>query len=481
MSCNSRRKFLKNSALITAGFAFTGCRLDQVPTDYTFFSIAELSELIRQGKVSPVTITKACLKRIEQLNPKLNAFITVTAERALAEAALAEKEIREGKWRGRLHGIPISYKDNIDTAGIKTTAASAVFKDRIPTEDAAVVKKLRAAGAICIGKTNMHEFALGTTSLISFFGAVHNPWNLDYIAGGSSGGSAAAVASGMCYASIGTDTGGSCRLPPACCGITGFKPTYGLVNMEGVIPVSLSYDHVCPICRSAEDAAILLNTIVNFPGEQKDYLKSFLNNKIFRIGIPKEYKASTEVESLFRKAIAVFTEMGYKTISVDLPAESTGPAVFQSDLNSVHAPLIDKYKELYNKITLADIINEIKAVDESTYNTEKLKMGNDRNSISGILFKECDILMLPVTTAITPTIAEATKQGPFALDGSNTEPFSGFGLPAMSVPCGFSSNGMPLGLQIVGPRWGEETVLFVADKYQKSTDWHLKRPQISKL
>lgn len=479
MSSISRRKFLKNSAVITAGLAVAGCSFNQAQTDYTFLSIAALSELIRQKKVSPVTITKACLKRIEQLNPKLNAFITVTAEKALAEAAIAEKEIMDGNWRGPLHGIPVSYKDNIDTAGIRTTAASAVFKDRIPTEDAGVIKKLKAAGVICVGKTNMHEFALGTTSLISFFGVVHNPWNTDFIAGGSSGGSAAAVASGMCYASIGTDTGGSCRLPPACCGITGFKPSYGLVSMEGVIPVSLSYDHVCPICRSAEDAAILLNTMVDLPAEQKNYLKSFSNHKIFRIGIPKEYKATAEVESVFRKAIAVFTEMGCQTIPVDLPAESAGPAVFQSDLNSVHAPLIEKYKDLYDKITLADIINEIQAVDRSAYNTEKLKIENDRNLISGILFKNCDIVMLPVTAAITPTIAEANKQGPFALDGSNTEPFSGFGLPAASVPCGFSNNGMPLGLQIVGPRRGEETVLSAADQYQKSTNWHLKHPQIS--
>ena len=479
MSSNSRRKFLKTSAVITAGLAVAGCRFNQAPANYTFFSITELSELIRQGKVSPVTITKACLKRIELLNPKINAFITVTAQSALAEAAIAEKEIREGKWRGAMHGIPISYKDNIDTAGIKTTAASGVYKNRIPTEDAAVVKKMKAAGAICIGKTNMHEFALGTTSIISYFGAVHNPWNTDYIAGGSSGGSAAAVAAGMCYASIGTDTGGSCRLPPACCGVTGFKPTYGLVNMEGVIPVSMSYDHVCPICRSAEDAAILLNTMVDYSAEKKDYRNSFTDNKIFRIGIPKEYKATPEVERVFRKAIEVFVKMGCQIISVDLPAESTGPAVFQADLNSVHAPLIAKYRELYDKITLADIESEIKAVDVLAYNTEKQKMENDRNSISGIVFKDCDILMLPVTTTITPTIAEAKKQGPFALDGFNTEPFSGFGLPAMSVQCGLSSNGMPLGLQIVGPRLGEKIVLFVADKYQKTTNWHLKHPQIS--
>ena len=476
MSANSRRKFLKNSAVITAGYAVTGCRFNQAPTDYTFFSIAELSELIRHKKVSPVTITKACLKRIEQLNPKINAFITITAESALADATIAEKEIMDGKWRGPLHGIPISYKDNIDTAGIKTTAASAVFQNRIPAEDASVVKKLKAAGAVCVGKTNMHEFALGTTSLISFFGAVHNPWNIDYIAGGSSGGSAVAVAAGMCYASIATDTGGSSRLPPACCGITGFKASYGLISMNGVIPVSASYDHVCPICRSAEDAAILLSAMNE---EGKDYRNSFTANKTFTIGIPKEYKASAEAEDIFRKAIAVFISMGCRTTVIELPAEITGPAVFQYELELYHQPLVKKFKEKYNPVTLADIQNEMKGVTAEVYAAEKIKMENERKNISGILFNSCDVLMLPVTSIATPTIAAAMKDGPFALEGINTEPFNGFGLPAMSIPCGFGKNGMPLGLQIIGPRWREDLVLDAADKYQQATNWHLKHPSIS--
>jgi aspartyl-tRNA(Asn)/glutamyl-tRNA(Gln) amidotransferase subunit A len=475
MSSKSRRKFLKNSAVLAAGLA-VGCRVKQIPTDYTYISISKLGELIRQGKVSPVTITKTCLKRIEQLNPRFNAFITVTAETALAEAAIAEKEIKEGKWRGPLHGIPISYKDNIDTAGIKTTAASAVFKDRIPTEDAAVVKKLKVAGAVCVGKTNMHEFALGTTSLISFYGPVRNPWNTEYIAGGSSGGSAAAVAAGMCYASIGTDTGGSCRLPPACCGITGFKATHGSVSLNGIIPVSISYDHVCPICRTAEDAAILLGIMAE---QTRDYRGSFAGNKNFTIGIPKQYKASEEVEHIFRKAIAVFTSMGYNTISIDLPVETAGPAVFSFELESVHGPLIEKFKDRYDPVTLADIKGEIKGFTAAEYAAEKIKMENDRKSISAILFKGCDVVMLPVTTTITPTIIAAGKAGPFALEGINTEPFSSFGLPAISIPCGFSSNNMPLGLQIVGPRFGEDIVLYAAAKYEKATGWHLKHPPVS--
>lgn len=472
----SRRYFLRTSAVLAAGFTLPRCGSGTAAVDHSFSNIAVLGELIKAKKVSPVAITKACLERIERFNPRLNAFITVTAESALAEAAIADKEIREGKWRGPLHGIPVSYKDNIDTAGIKTTAASAVFKDRIPAEDAAVVKKLKAAGAICVGKTNMHEFALGTTSLISFYGPVHNPWNTDYIAGGSSGGSAVAVAAGMCYASIATDTGGSSRLPPACCGITGFKASHGLVSMNGVIPVSASYDHVCPICRSAEDAAILLSAM-NEQG--KDYRNSFTTNKTFTIGIPKEYKASAEAEDIFRKAIAVFIAMGCRTTVVELPAEGTGPDVFQYELESYHQPLIKKFKEKYNPVTLADIQNEMKGITAEAYTAEKIKMENERKNISGILFNGCDVLMLPVTSTATPTIAAAIKDGPFALEGINTEPFNGFGLPAMSIPCGFDKNGMPLGLQIVGPRWREDLVLDAADKYQQATNWHLKHPSIS--
>jgi aspartyl-tRNA(Asn)/glutamyl-tRNA(Gln) amidotransferase subunit A len=476
-----RRTFIRNSLLSAAGLTLSKYSFINTDTDYTFLSIAEVSELVRQRQVSPVELTKACLKKIEQINPKLNAFITVTSESAIREAEIAEAEIINGKWKGPLHGIPIALKDNIDTAGIRTTAASGVYKDRIPTEDAEIVTRLKSAGAIFLGKQNLHEFALGTTSVVSYFGSVHNPWNIDYIAGGSSGGSAAAVAAGLCFASIGTDTGGSSRLPPACCGITGFKATYGLISTRGIIPVIQSVDHACPICRTVEDAAILLNIIADQAQEGNnkivDYRKSFDKIKNPRIGIVKNYKASEEVETVFKNTVRCFNSLGYKTISVDFPVMPIDSAISATEIEAYHRPLINKFHDQYDSITLNDINNENQATADE-YINEKNKMEEDRDTISATLFKDCDALILPTTATVALTITNANEIGPFALDPYNTEPFNYFGLPAISVPCGFSKNSLPIGLQIVGPRWGESIVLDIADKYQKANNWHLRHPTI---
>src|SRR3984957_2398178 len=229
-------------------------------------SISELSLRLRRKEISPVEITRACLDRIETRNPALNAFITVTVEPALAEASTAEAEILRGEWRGPLHAIPISLKDLIDTAGVRTTSASALHKDRLPAQDAEVVRRLRQAGAVIVGKNNLHEFAYGGSSLVSYFGDVHNPWDVGRIAGGSSGGSAAAVAAGLACAAIGTDTAGSIREPEALCGCVGLKPTYGRVSSRGVIPLSMSLDHVGPLATTVEDAAIVLQGIAGYDG-----------------------------------------------------------------------------------------------------------------------------------------------------------------------------------------------------------------------
>jgi aspartyl-tRNA(Asn)/glutamyl-tRNA(Gln) amidotransferase subunit A len=250
-------------------------------------TITEASDLVRHRKVSPVELVRECLQIIDQLNPSLNAFINIMSGSALTEAKQAEKEVHSGNWRGSLHGIPIGLKDLIDTAGVRTTAASAVFLNRLPSQDADVVNQLKAAGAIIIGKQNLHEFAYGGSSLISHFGPVRNPVNSEFIAGGSSGGSAAAVASGMCYAAIGTDTAGSIREPAALCGVVGLKPTYGLVSARGVIPLSISLDHVGPITRNVEDAAILLDALTENSGKYRECLREQRRNLV--IGVPRAY------------------------------------------------------------------------------------------------------------------------------------------------------------------------------------------------
>jgi len=231
---------------------------------HTLETISELAPRLRRKEVSPVELTRDCLSRIEKLNPTLNAFISVMAESALAEARAAEIEIARGDWRGPLHGIPIALKDLMDTAGTRTTAASALYQDRVPTEDAEVVRRLRQAGAVILGKNNLHEFAYGGSSLVSFFGDVHNPWNVEHISGGSSGGSAAAVAAGLCYAAIGTDTAGSIRERAALCGCVGIKPTHGRVSARGVIPLSWSLDHLGPLAATVGDAAVVLQAISGY-------------------------------------------------------------------------------------------------------------------------------------------------------------------------------------------------------------------------
>jgi len=258
-------------------------------------SIAETAEQLRKGELSPVELTKNCLAQIEKLNPTLNAFITVTGGLALAQARDAEAEIARGNWRGQLHGIPLAMKDLIDIAGVRTTAASALYKDRVPAEDAEIVRRLKAAGAVLLGKQNLHECAYGGSSMISYYGEVHNPWDAARIAGGSSGGSAASVAAGLGYGAIGTDTAGSVREPAALCGIVGLKPTYGRVSVRGVIPLSLSLDHVGPITRTVSDAAVMLQAIAGYDGGDAnsanipvaDYMASLREPwKPAKIGVP---------------------------------------------------------------------------------------------------------------------------------------------------------------------------------------------------
>jgi aspartyl-tRNA(Asn)/glutamyl-tRNA(Gln) amidotransferase subunit A len=333
---------------------------------HTLEKISELAPRLRRKEVSPVELTRACLERIEKLNPALNAFITVTAESALAEARAAESEISRGEWRGPLHGIPVALKDLIDTAGTRTTAASGLYQNRVPTKDAEVVQRLRRAGAVILGKNNLHEFAYGGSSLVSFFGDVHNPWDVAHIAGGSSGGSAAAVAAGLCYAAIGTDTAGSIREPAALCGCVGIKPTYGRVSARGVIPLSWSLDHVGPLAATVGDTAVVLQAIAGYDpldvcsadGPVSDYVAGLGDaTKALRVGVPRAHfydDLDDEVRAAVERALAVIGALVAEVRDVQIEV-SSDRTVQAAESFAYHAENVARTPELYQPETLRRI------------------------------------------------------------------------------------------------------------------------------
>ena len=428
----------------------------------TFRSITEAAEQIRQLKISPVELARECLERIERLNPTLNAFITVTAESALAEAKKAEQKIQSGNWRGPLHGIPVGLKDLIDTAGVRTTAASGVFHDRVPTEDADVVKKMKAAGAVFVGKQNLQEFAYGSSSLISHFGPVRNPVDPEFIAGGSSSGSAAAVASGMCYAAIGTDTAGSIRQPASICGVVGLKPSYGLVSTRGIIPLSQSLDHAGPITRTVEDAGIVLNAI---GGNGVNYLQDIKSGiRDFSIGIPRKYfyeDLDPEIAGALENAIASLTKDAKSAREVEFPVEQDR-TLFNAESRAYHRDKIASSANLYDPESLRRLKSG-EGVSDSEYQSALFHLQENRQKI-GEMFSNVDVLITPTMPVLTPRIADLSEdisklRPTEILLLRNTRPVNAWGLPAISIPCGTDSRGLPIGLQIIGPTHGERKVL----------------------
>jgi aspartyl-tRNA(Asn)/glutamyl-tRNA(Gln) amidotransferase subunit A len=435
-------------------------------------TIAEASGQIWRREVSPVDLVRECLDAIERLNPSLNAFITVTAETALAEARQAEAEIQSGHWRGPLHGIPIGLKDLIDTAGVRTTAASAVFRDRVPSEDADVVKKLKAAGAVFIGKQNLHEFAYGGSSLISYFRPVRNPVNPEFIAGGSSGGSAAAVASGMCFAAIGTDTAGSIREPAALCGVVGLKPTYGRVSTRGIIPLSTCLDHAGPITRTVEDAAILLDAIAEKPGSYHERMSLGVSN--FTLGIPRKYffeNVDQQILLAVEQAIEQLTALGCTLRELDLPINEDR-TVFLFESHAYHRDKIASSPELYDPETLRRIrVGE--EITESEYRSALLELQTTRQDILEKI-REVDVVLTPTTPIPAPRISDLTEDISRLRPAEivllrNTRPMNVWGLPAISVPCGSTSEGLPIGLQIAGVQGEEGKVLRAARAFDRVT------------
>ncbi len=457
-------------------------------------TIVELTPRLRRKEISPVDLTRACLERIEKVNPTLNAFITVTADSALAEARAAETEIARGEWRGPLHGIPIALKDLIDTAGTRTTAASALYRDRIPTEDAEVVRRLRQAGAVILGKNNLHEFAYGGSSLVSLFGEVHNPRNVAHIAGGSSGGSAAAVAAGLCYAAIGTDTAGSIREPAALCGCVGIKPTYGRVSSRGVIPLSWSLDHVGPLTATVGDAAAVLQAIAGYDALDvnsadvpiADYVSASSaalgeGTKTLRVGIPRAYfcdDLDEEVRAAVDEALGVIKTLVAEVREMQI-AIPTDRVVQNAESYAVHADDVTQTPELYRARDLAAhpirrgyfgggiytvaARTGCRAATRTRFLRRRGFAGHANDAHSGAVNCRSEE---KTPTALRPAELVLLR---------NTRPFNVWGLPAISVPCGITKGGLPIGLQIAGPRWREDLVLGLAHGYEMATGWHKGR------
>ena len=459
-------------------------------TDLCFASIEEVGRLYRRRKLSPVELTKLMLARIEQLNPKLNAYITVTGNLALSQSRKAEAELfaprgRKGhRDRGPLHGIPIALKDNIYTRGIRTTAGSKILKDFTPPEDAVVWSKLREAGAILLGKTNLHEFAYGVTTNNPHYGPTRNPWDLARIPGGSSGGSAAAVAAGLCYASIGTDTGGSIRIPASLCGVFGLKPGVGRVSAEGVVPLSPHLDFVGPLARSAADAALVFGQIsARGKGESKRssvQKLSKLAGKI-RLGVPEEFfldLLSEDVALAFQDATRALQEHGAQLKQVSIPllqaTEDAGNQIAWAEATHYHqqAGWFPSHSADYSEDVRMRL--EMGTKVSATAYLQALASRDDfiRQFHLAMANAKVDALVVPTTPIAAPLIGEESTR----IGNSNhptralllrlNRPANLAGVPAVSLPCGFNSAGLPIGLQFIGVGNSESLLLRIAQVAQ---------------
>jgi aspartyl-tRNA(Asn)/glutamyl-tRNA(Gln) amidotransferase subunit A len=465
-----------------------------IERELAYSAIAEIARLFRAGKLSPGELTDLLLKRIERLAPKLNAFITVTAELARAQAKKAEGELcvtRRRKTRvdrGLLHGIPISLKDNICTAGVRTTAGSRMLGGFFPESDALVVTRLKHAGAVFLGKTNLHEFAYGVTNNNPHFGTAHNPWDISRIPGGSSGGSAAAVAAGLCFGSVGTDTGGSIRIPAALCGVVGLKPTIHRVAVRGVIPLSPSLDCVGPLARSAEDAAILFQALVTrstdkpprSSGRKALARKLRKLNKI-RFGVPREFffeVISADMENAFERSLSLVRRLGAKTEDVSIPllnyTEKAGNRIGWAEATHYHQQSgwfpsrAGEYSE--------DVRGRLEAGTKVTA-TEYLEALDQQKQFNEQLYRvmesaEIDALIVPTTPIAAPLIGEETTRvaevdhSTRALLWRLNRPAILAGVPAISVPCGFTPAKLPVGVQFIGAANSEEVLLEIASVFQ---------------
>jgi aspartyl-tRNA(Asn)/glutamyl-tRNA(Gln) amidotransferase subunit A len=457
--------------------------------DLAYAGIAELAPRIASGELSPVELTEVVLERIGRLNPKLHAYITVTAEAARRAAEEAAREIAGGRHRGPLHGIPIAVKDAFVTEGVRTTFGSLLHQDDVPGHDAALVERLKVAGAVLLGKTNLHEVTIGTTSANPHFGWARNPWNPDCHPGGSSGGSAAALAAGMAHGSIGGDTGGSIRQPAACCGVVGLKPTYGLLSKYGSYPVAWSLDHVGPMTRTVRDAALMLKALAGHDPRDpasldrppSDYTAGLAGDiRGWRIGVSRRYHfeaCDPEVLDAVEAAIERLRDLGAKVQEIELPdmqaAHAAGTVILFSEAAAYHAADLRARPEAYSG-AMRDLL-EVGGLFTAAQYLSAQRLRRRLAEETAQAMADLDAILLP-TSPVPATPIEPDVPEHAVLRGRNCISFNVVSLPAVSVPCGFTRAGLPVGLQIVGHAFDEAGVLAIAHAYEQATDWHERRP-----
>jgi aspartyl-tRNA(Asn)/glutamyl-tRNA(Gln) amidotransferase subunit A len=466
--------------------------------ELAYLSLQDAGTRLRTRELSPVELLDAVLARTVALEPRLNAYITPMFDAARAAAQTAEAEIRAGAYRGPLHGIPIGLKDNYYTAGVRTTAGSTVLGDFVPAEDAYTVAKLRAAGAVLTGKLNLHEMTIGGTTDNPHYGRTHNPWSLDRTPGGSSGGSSAAVAAGLCYAATGSDTAGSIRIPAAYCGIVGLKPTYGRCSIAGIVPQSWSLDTAGPLARRVADAALVLQAMAGYNADDETSADrpvpdfgAELGQGIagLRLGLPQGDYAELlepEVATALDAAVAVLRGQGARVEPIDLPSASDLVRVVlfiaNAEASAFNRPWLNADPAAYGVdvrtvlesgalLLASDYIHALRLRSSLAREVRQAMQGFDA-----------------VLTATTPTTALPFGLPTVRLGGRDvltilaiipiTAPWNLSGLPTISVPCGFAGDGLPIGLQITGQAWEEARVLRIAEAYEQATAWHTRHPPL---
>jgi aspartyl-tRNA(Asn)/glutamyl-tRNA(Gln) amidotransferase subunit A len=503
---NRREVLLATAAAAAAGAIHASlASAREAAGDLAELTLAEASQKIRSGAVTSRELVLAALARTEVENPRINALITVMREQALAEAATLDAEAGQKKFRSPLHGIPIVLKDAIDTAGARTTAASQQYENRVPTQDAHVVQRLRQAGAVILAKANLAEFSVSPTGVSSYFGPVRNPWALDRVTGGSSSGSAAAVATRMCFAALGTDSGGSVRLPASWCSLVGLKPTDGLVSNTGIIPSVATLDTCGPIARTVEDVAMMFGPMVGYDpldvksvaSPTQDYAQLARQPvKQLRVGVPRKGffdEVDPQIARAVEDALQVIAKLTSGIKDVTLPPETAShdTMINVAEVVAYHQKLLE-HPEKYTVGTRNVLQWCARYIEDAAQGSTSHKMVRYVEGLTAIqrlrrtvdgAFADFDVLALPTLKASPPTIDAAVRaeSSPDIEDRplfsiENTLTFNRLGLPALTLPCGFSAEGLPIGLMLCGPRYSEGRLLALGAAYERATEWHTRRP-----